>query len=134
MLELRPHHLFCMALFRGAGYSAAFTENMTAKTEALCAGEPCTLVSGADCICAACPNRAADGACALGGDVFNRDSAALSAANAVLGETGTLRDFAARLLGALTPEAFDETCGGCRWRREGLCGYEALIDGLKRFL
>ncbi|RDC50894.1 DUF1284 domain-containing protein, partial [Acinetobacter sp. RIT592] len=29
MLEIRPHHFFCMKAFIGRGYSKDFTDNMT---------------------------------------------------------------------------------------------------------
>lgn len=131
MLNIRPHHIFCMALFGGAGYSETFAENMTAVIASLKSGEPCTIVDGHDSICAACPNLLADGGCALGGNVLHRDSGAKSTANLKAGETATLAQLAARTLQSLTPDRFENTCGGCRWMQTGYCNYEKLCESLE---
>jgi hypothetical protein len=63
-LHLRPHHLLCLQTFVGRGYSEEFVEHMTLVKRQLTANPrtPITLVSGADELCAHCPN-CVDGQC-----------------------------------------------------------------------
>ncbi len=51
-VRLRPHHLLCVPTYVGKGYGPAFTANMTAVAERLCAGEDIELVAEPDDICA----------------------------------------------------------------------------------
>ncbi len=57
-LHLRPHHLLCLQTFVGHGYSEEFTAHMTLVKRQLASdpGTPIRLVSGADDLCAHCPN------------------------------------------------------------------------------
>lgn len=57
-LHLRPHHLLCLQTFVGHGYSKEFVRHMTLVKRQLTADPltPITLVSGADDLCAHCPN------------------------------------------------------------------------------
>lgn len=125
-MRLRGHHFFCSALFSGHGYDEAFTERMTAAIAEARAGEPLIPQAGPDDLCAACPHRLPEGGCALGTeDVLRRDLAAF----AVLGlAPGQPVDWAGTRpsLAAVTPEGFQRVCGGCRWRREGLCSLGLL--------
>lgn len=126
MKEIRGHHLFCMALFTGHGYSPAFTENMSATIQALRAGEPLRLTSGPDALCAACPHLLPEGGCAHGtADVARRDQAARQALTVSPGDTLTWQELRARLL-SLDEAGFQAVCGGCRWAAEGLCSWALL--------
>ena len=60
--RLRPHHLICLRLFRGQGYSTAFVENLE-ETLARARSAGAVVVEGVDDVCAACPGLA-DGRCA----------------------------------------------------------------------
>ncbi len=50
MREIRGHHLFCMALFAGHGYSQEFVENMAAVIRELEEGESFCLASRQDSV------------------------------------------------------------------------------------
>ena len=57
-LHLHPHHLLCLQTFIGRGYSEEFIEHMTLVKRQLTTNPrtPIMLVSGADDLCAYCPN------------------------------------------------------------------------------
>ena len=57
-LHLRPHHLLCLQTFVGHGYSKEFVRHMTLVKRQLTTNPrtPIMLVSGADELCAHCPN------------------------------------------------------------------------------
>ena len=130
MKGIRGHHLFCMALFSGHGYSEAFSQNMSAVIESLQKSESLRLNAGPDEICARCPNLLPGGGCALGTeDVSRRDKAAFSALGAAPGEELTWQQARERLL-ALDGERFQQVCGGCRWAEEGLCSLALLRQKL----
>src|SRR5205823_6524082 len=81
-LSLRGHHFLCSLHYRGAGYSAAFTDNFTALMEGVRArGETRVRVAEmADGVCVACPSLQADGErCEYQESVMRRDGALLSA-------------------------------------------------------
>lgn len=126
MKNLRGHHLFCISLYTGHGYSQAFTENMDAVIRGLKNGEKLTLCMEQDCICEACPNREAGGGCALGTeDVLCRDKAALEVLNLEVGQEITWPKMVS-LMGQLNRTDFQKVCHSCRWAKEGLCSYELL--------
>jgi hypothetical protein len=60
--RLRAHHLICLRLFRGQGYSATFVENLEA-TLARARSAGAIVIEGVDDICSACPGLV-DGRCA----------------------------------------------------------------------
>ena len=57
-VSLRPHHFLCLALFRGEGYSDAFTRNMEEVSKSLKLGTArARIAGGADDICRRCPKN-----------------------------------------------------------------------------
>ena len=68
--RLRVHHLLCIPLFRGAGYSDGFSKNMAEKIAWLKAHpeEEVELVCGPDMICSHCPNCNPDETCGSDGN------------------------------------------------------------------
>ena len=120
-MRLRGHHLLCTALFSGHGYSESFTQKMTELIRAMQNGERLSVFIGADEVCAACPNRTAEGGCVLSTeDVEKRDLAALRVLRLSPGEELTWAQAKSRL-SLLTEQDFQAVCGGCRWQKEGLC-------------
>ncbi|MCH5279746.1 MAG: DUF1284 domain-containing protein [Christensenellaceae bacterium] len=57
-MNIRPHHAMCMLNYVGKGYDDAFSKNMTRIIESLNNRACLSLVSEADSLCLACPNRA----------------------------------------------------------------------------
>ena len=66
-VKIRAHHLFCMTLYEGKGYSRAFVSNMDRITEKIRSGEAVSLqiLAEADCLCRSCPHLAKDHVCRL---------------------------------------------------------------------
>ena len=114
-LHLRPHHLLCLQTFVGRGYSEEFVEHMTLVKRQLTANPltPITLVSGADDLCAHCPN-CVDGQCTSEKPaLFDR-----------LVEEKLWRNTLSKLIGipeslCITEDLIAACCPGCEWR--GLC-------------
>ena len=75
--ELRFHHLLCLPLFQGKGYSDGFSVNMQSVKDRLESEDTAVrFVCSGDMICQHCPNRTEDG-CLLdgcGGTVAQKDS------------------------------------------------------------
>lgn len=126
MKAARGHHLFCMALFTGHGYSEAFAGNMARVIQALQAGEPLRLALAPDDICARCPHLLPGGGCALGTeDVCSRDQAAFRVLGVSPGDELGWQQVRERLL-QVDEEGFRAVCGGCRWAKDGLCSFALL--------
>ena len=65
--ELRFHHLLCLPLFQGKGYSDGFSVNMQSVKDRLESEDTAVrFVCSGDMICQHCPNRTEDG-CLLDG-------------------------------------------------------------------
>lgn len=127
-MKLRGHHIFCTALFSGHGYDEAFTEKMGAVIAEWKNGEKAALLTAADEVCSACPNRLERGGCALGTkDVLRRDRAALKVLGLAPGREITWEQ-AGELLAHIAEWEFQEVCGDCRWQKEGLCTFPLLRD------
>ena len=131
MREIRGHHLFCMALFAGHGYSQEFVENMAAVIRELEEGESFCLASRQDSVCAACPNLLPDGGCTHGTeDVLARDAAAFKVLGLAPGQEASWEETRS-LPQKVTADGFKQVCGGCRWAREGLCSLALLQKQLR---
>ncbi len=118
---LRGHHLFCTALYGGAGYSETFCRRMGDLLARQAAEEPMELTVGPDELCGACPHKTLTGGCALGTEnVLRRDENALAVLGLTSGEAVTWARVRPRLA-AVSDEAFVRVCGECRWQRQGFC-------------
>lgn len=56
IVQLRPHHLLCIQLFEGKGYSPEFTDNMYEVINRLTDSSDIMLNSSCDTLCSKCPN------------------------------------------------------------------------------
>ena len=73
-IKLRPHHMLCLQLFEGKGYSDEFVENMSEIKRYLEENNPkVRIVEHADDICSHCPN-CRDGICKEEQSVQEHDS------------------------------------------------------------
>lgn len=140
--SLRIHHLLCIPLFEGEGYSDGFIRNMAGIIRMLEANADQLLVAvdGPDIICKGCPNLEEDGICAdsrlpqnismHGGDkiprcgVDKKDAELAKHMGLVPGCRYTFREMMDTAREKVTKEIFEESCGNCRWYRRGLCSYE----------
>jgi hypothetical protein len=133
---LRAHHLLCILGFRGLGYSAEFTSNMSRIVERLRA-HPHTLievVTAADDICSPCPFLD-DGRCRQKGAqseeaVRHRDLAVMARLGLATADKTTWSGIEERLRLRMKPQDLNEICGDCQWLSLGYCaeGLEQLGD------
>ena len=124
-LRLRPHHLLCALGYRGAGYSDAFTANMTALvTDGLHApGGGATqieLAAGLDAICAPCPSNLGTG-CAKQAQIEALDAAHAAALGVQAGDSLTWEAAQARIKARVRPGDLARLCVGCQWLALGYC-------------
>ena len=134
MIGLRGHHLFCLTLFSGRGYSEAFTRNMESIQKQLNSDGSFLLLEKEDDVCSACPNLLPGAGCLLGTEnVNNRDRAALRVLHLVPGREYSWRETGKKLM-KVSAEEFEAVCGECRWNREGLCSREKLKAAAQKLL
>lgn len=137
---LRFHHLLCLPLFKGKGYSDGFSVNMQAVKDRLeGSGEVVRLVCESDMICANCPNRTQDG-CELDGQgkrVADKDRLVgeLSGIGMDNASSGISYYRALEMLKSNMKKCdFDRLCGECRWNKLGLCGYDEWLESVELVL
>lgn len=106
MIEIRAHHLLCLATFRGNGYSPDFVANMQLHYSRFQQGERAVLVCVPDAICQACPEQ--DCQAEL------RDRRLISLTGWQVGEE-ILVDERVRALIPDFQKWLGEVCQGCPW-------------------
>lgn len=133
---LRVHHLLCIPLFRGSGYSDAFSRNMEEQIKWFMAhaDEEILLVCGPDGICQKCPNLKEETFCREADDkVTEKDRRLCEALH--LEEGGyTFHTLMAAAAERVTEQIFTESCKNCEWRKQGLCSWQAYRESLKNFV
>lgn len=118
-INLRPHHLLCIAFFKGKGYSDEFVSNMTSIVSALKDNKdtPISLVSGEDDLCTHCPNNQ-NGICTAEDKSSKYDQLTLSALGI---DTNSHSQILYSTLRALADERIinsgkrESVCGDCQW-------------------
>ncbi len=121
MIRLRGHHLLCLQTYKGLGYTPAFVAGMDKAAARLVAGEPATIVAGADDLCAGWAGE--PGNHCASPSAATRDAAALSDLAAHWGRAlapGDILENAGALIAAARA-AFAQgrirtACAGCPWR------------------
>ncbi len=135
-MKLRVHHLLCVPLFTGHGYSEAFTEHMTEKVCQLKQGCEVHLTTGPDEICSACPNLSADGhSCMLDTDhVKTKDEQLLSLLGLQTAKAYDSSKLWKMVKERMKREDFEASCKNCEWYKMGLCGYEAYSRNIQQLI
>lgn len=118
-IKLRPHHLLCIAFFKGKGYSDEFVSNMTSIVSALKENKdtPISLISGEDDLCAHCPNNQ-NGICTDDDKSSRYDQLTLSALGI---DTNPDSAITYSILRALADKRIincgkrENICGDCEW-------------------
>ena len=118
-INLRPHHLLCIAFFKGKGYSDEFVSNMTSIVSALKENKdtPISLVSGEDDLCGHCPNNQ-NGICTADDKSSRYDQLTLTALGI---DTNSHSAITYSTLRALADERIincgnrESVCGDCQW-------------------
>lgn len=130
--KLRVHHLLCIPLFRGYGYSDGFCKNMESMIHTLERNidEPLYAVCSPDIICAGCPNLTPQNTCRTSGvSVQKKDRALAEALGIIPGQKYTYRGLKAIAAKNLTEEIFVDSCKNCEWYAKGLCSFAKWVDG-----
>ncbi len=125
--KLRVHHLLCIPLYQGYGYSGPFCENMSAVIQWLedHAEEELELVCGPDMICAGCPNLTPDQRCKSSkSNVDEKDRKLAEAFGLEPHQRYSYRRLQEVAQDKLTDQIFVDSCKRCRWYTQGLCSYE----------
>lgn len=131
-LTLRFHHLLCLPLFEGKGYSDSFSQNMgKIKKIAETTKEQIRFICDFDSVCRSCPNKSESG-CLLneGKDKIEEKDARIAGLLDV--KSGFETDYKTALgLAAekIHKDEFDELCGQCRWYKAGVCSFEKWEKG-----
>lgn len=135
---LRGHHMLCMQMFRGEGYSDGFSQGMTAVIGRIRSNPSSRvrLVRRPDEICANCPNLTGQDQCSLSNrDVVKKDQGVFKTLGLKEDENGEIcisyREALGLLRQNMTEEAFTEICGTCRWQKAGLCSWAFLKECLE---
>ena len=130
--ELRFHHLLCLPLFQGKGYSDGFSVNMQSVKDRLESEDTAVrFVCSGDMICQHCPNRTEDG-CLLdgcGGTVAQKDSEVCRLSEIECHSVENYRSALTRLRSKMDKKAFD-----IRWAKLGLCSFEKWREGVDGLL
>ncbi len=130
MYRLRPHHLLCMRLFKGEGYSDEFACNMQSCIDVLTKYplQKFELVHGCDDICLQCPNLNDVFQCSQGNEnVLQKDLFVLRTLNLNVAGNYSYSEINDRILREMTSADFKKCCSTCRWYEAGLCSYDDLI-------
>ena len=128
---LRFHHLLCLPLFEGKGYSDDFSVNMARiKERDESSEEKIEFICDFDSICAGCPNKSEKG-CLLNGDgedstenIENKDRYIMELLGAESGFTASYKTALKLALEKINGNEFEKICGQCRWCKAGVCGFE----------
>ncbi|MCI7813168.1 MAG: DUF1284 domain-containing protein [Lachnospiraceae bacterium] len=133
--KLRVHHLLCIPLYQGSGYSTPFCDNMEQMIGEL--SDPkkkVGLVCEPDMICQGCPNLTSQNTCRdENNHVAFKDRKLLRDLNLeeTEGEEKSFSEWITLVKKNMTKEIFEASCRNCRWFQEGLCSYEAWCEKSK---
>lgn len=149
-IELRAHHLLCMPMYSGHGYSEDFCEHMSEVIAYLHTGKPdLRILPSPDEVCSHCPNlqpvsekqqdlegekidwtlirsedtRVAGRSCKHESRTSSKDSMLLNAFGLTGGKVYTIKELVDTVQKNMTEEVFEKSCGNCSWRKQGLCNY-----------
>lgn len=114
--KLRPHHGLCIHYFRGEGYNHFFVENMKNIISELEKNPSLLLVSDADNVCLACPNRIGEKDCIFDEKVLRYDQRVLELCNLRPSQQLTWEEFTIKIQECiLTPGLRTSVCHDCQW-------------------
>lgn len=129
-IQLRGHHIFCLLGYRGMGYSAAYTKNMTMIHQTL-RQSPETLIEiiqGPDQLCAKFP-KDQDYHC-QDQNIYERDAHILTKLGLPIGLTIQWKDIEQRIRTNVVPDDIAHVCETCSWRTYDYCqqGVQRMLD------
>ena len=114
-VNLRPHHILCIAHYEGKGYGKEFCEKMREVISALDTGESFTVTDGADDLCTVCPNHQ-NGVCTAEEKASRYDDAVKNLLGMTKGEKYTKKQISALAKkNVYSAGRFDSVCHDCEW-------------------
>ena len=118
-INLRPHHLLCIAFFKGKGYSDEFVYNMTSIVSLLNKDDstPIALVLGEDDLCTNCPNNQ-NGICTAEDKSSRYDQLTITALGIDTNSHSQILYLTLRALAderIINCEKRESVCGDCQW-------------------
>lgn len=133
-LILRFHHLLCLPLFRGKGYSDSFSANMAMiKGRVESTEEEITFICDFDSVCENCPNKSEKG-CLLNGNGGEKiEDKDINIAELLGVGDGFTSDYKTALKMAeekIHCDEFIKICGECRWYKAGICSFDKWKDSV----
>lgn len=132
---LRFHHLLCLPLFIGEGYSDDFSANMQYVKKFVETEDPrLRFICKGDMICENCPNRR-PGGCALDSTdstVADKDRRVSEILRLVISDGVSYSKALQAAHSLIDKRSFEDLCGDCRWFRQGLCSYEKWEENAAR--
>lgn len=112
LIKLRPHHLICLNLFRGKGYSDKFTINMTTVKSHIDSHDTIHITEGKDDICSHCPNSSDSGLCITESKVNKYDDAIRKILDLKSGKDYSFTELTKMIN---ISSILDEVCSDCSW-------------------
>ena len=115
-MRLRAHHIMCLQLFRGKGYSPDFVRNMTLVKQLLDerGDSRLHLVFSADDLCGHCPHLGTSGLCDHEQKTAGIDR---RVSEKLCIKEGIYRydELRTKLIPFMTPDHLRSICGDCQW-------------------
>lgn len=124
-IRFRPHHFLCSLGFQGAGYSTAFTANMSNIVDGRLRGAggenvKITVTFVADSICTPCPERRELG-CVKINTIRALDERHAKALGLRDGDCITWGEALKRIKANVKPGSLSTLCQNCQWLDLGAC-------------
>ena len=113
-MQLRPHHILCIAHYEGKGYSEEFNIKMQTIINALESGSHFKLIFGPDDLCTACPNLA-NSICDSEEKVQRYDRLTAEMLDITENQCLDSAIFESAKKHIYEPNKFDQICSDCEW-------------------
>jgi len=115
-IMLRAHHLLCIHVFVGEGYSPEFSDNMKRVVEALKSpSQQVKVIRRVDDICAFCPHVTGNYCSRDNQGVLEMDGRVLATLRIEAGSVFSSSYLKTRIKEALIDRLPFDVCVGCRW-------------------
>lgn len=154
-MELRAHHLLCIPMYQGHGYSEGFCAHMSEVINRIKTSEEVFRpLASPDEICSHCPNLQPpvqlpenDGSakreseipelknryCDHEKNTSRKDAILLENFGLICGRYYRREELRETVLSHMTEEIFDRSCGKCQWHEQGLCSFELWRNNFREF-
>ncbi|MDO4321116.1 MAG: DUF1284 domain-containing protein [Lachnospiraceae bacterium] len=154
-MELRTHHLLCIPMYQGHGYSEAFCEHMAKVIETIKETEEAIRpLASPDVVCTRCPHLQPPAPeeessrrekpesellflrnryCDREKQISRKDSRLLESLGLCCGREYGREELKRTVLSHMTEEIFNASCGKCEWLQQGLCSFSMWKVNFKKY-